>query len=301
MIKIEKREKKQNPDEVVVKRRSQSAEVWRRFKMNHMAVAGMIFMIALILMAILADVFFDYDKEVITIDILNQLQGPSAEHILGTDELGRDMLARIVHGSRISLLVGAAAVTYSLIIGSALGAIAGYFGGMVETVIMRLVDILQAIPNILLSIAIVASLGQSLPILIFAVGISTIPAYARIVRGSTLTIKGQEYIEAAKAVGASDWKIIIHHIIPNCLAPIIVQASIRMAVGVLAIATLSFLGMGVKPPTPEWGSMMAGGRGYLREAWHITVFPGIAIMLSVLSLNAIGDGLRDALDPKLKR
>ena len=282
------------------KRTSQLHEIWRRFCQNKMALAGLIMIILLVLVAIFAYFIVDYDIA-ITIDMVHRFEKPSAEHWLGTDELGRDLLARIIHGTRISLLVGIVAMSFSLLVGGTLGAVAGYYGGKIETVIMRFSDILQAIPHLLLAITIVSAFGQSLPVLMIAVGISSIPAYIRIVRASTLTIKDQEYIEAARAVGAKDSQIIVHHIINNCMAPIIVEATLRIAAAILSTSSMSFLGLGVKAPTPEWGAIMSGGRGYLRDAWHITLFPGLTIMITILSLNLMGDGLRDALDPKLKR
>ena len=275
-------------------------ETWRRFKQNKLAMFGLVVILLIALTAIFADVLVSYD-ECVTLDVLNARQGPSKEHILGTDEFGRDLLARIIHGSRVSLLVSVTAVTFSMIIGGIAGAAAGYYGGIVETIIMRLSDILQAIPNILLAITILSAFGQSLTVLVVAVGISNIPAYARIIRASTLTIKGQEYVEAARAVGASDFHIIMHHILNNCIAPIIVQATLSMANAILNTSSMCFLGLGVKQPTPEWGSILSGGRAFLREAPHITLFPGLTIMLTVLALNLMGDGLRDALDPKLKK
>lgn len=279
---------------------SMFAETWRRFRQNKLAMIGLVIIFIIAFGAAFADLLVDYDVA-ITIDVANARQLPSTKHILGTDELGRDLLARIVHGSRTSILVSVVAVTFSLIVGGIAGAVAGYYGGVVETVIMRISDILQAIPNLLLAIAILSAFGQSMTVLIIAVGISNIPAYARIIRASTLTIKGQEYIEAAKAVGASDAHIILKHVINNCVAPIIVQATLSMANAILNTSSMCFLGLGVKAPTPEWGAIMAGGRAFLREAWHITLFPGVVIMLTVLALNLMGDGLRDALDPKLKK
>ncbi len=291
----------ETPELEKMEKTSQIREVWRRFCQNKMALAGLVVIILLILVAIFADVLVDYDTMAIKIDLPNRFQKPSEAHWLGTDELGRDILARLIHGTRISLSVGVIAVSFSLLIGGTLGAIAGFYGGKVENLIMRLSDILQAIPHLLLAITIVSAFGQSMPILMIAVGISSIPAYIRIVRASTLTIKDQEYIEAARAIGATDRLIIAHHIINNCMAPIIVEATLRIAAAILSTSSMSFLGLGVKAPTPEWGAIMSGGRSYLRDAWHITLFPGLTIMVTILALNLMGDGLRDALDPKLKR
>lgn len=283
------------------KKRSQIAEVWRRLKKNRMAMAGLFIIVLLILMCIFADVFFDYNDVVIKQNIANRMQPPSTAHWFGTDEFGRDILARIVHGARISLAVGVVAVSLSLVVGGALGAIAGYYGGILDNVIMRIMDIFLAVPSLLLSITIVAALGPSVVNLMIAIAISSCPSYARIVRSSVLTVKDQEFVESARCIGARDWQIILFQILPNCMAPIIVQATLKVAGAILSISSLSFLGLGVKPPRPEWGNMLSGGRAYLRDAWYITMFPGLAIMITILALNLFGDGLRDALDPKLKQ
>ena len=253
------------------KKKSQAAAVWRRLKKNKMAVLGLIILAVIIFFAVFADVFFDYETLVIQQNASLKLQPPSVEHWLGTDEVGRDILARIVHGAR-----------------------------RVDDVIMRVMDIFLAIPSILLSIALVSAMGTSVTNMMLAISISNIPPFARIVRSAVLTIKNEEYIEAARAIGASDKRIILKHILPNCMAPIIVQATLSIAGSILAIASLSFIGLGISPPTPEWGSMVSTGRQYFRAAWWVCAFPGFAIMLTILSLNLLGDGLRDALDPKLK-
>ena len=286
---------------VQVKKRSQFQETWRRLKKNRMAMLGLFVITLLILVSIFADFIFDYNDVVIKQDTSIRLEGPSSEHWLGTDEFGRDILARLVHGSRVSLSVGVVAVTISLLIGGTLGAIAGFYGGKVDNVIMRFMDILLAVPSLLLSITIVSALGPSLINLMLAIGISSVPSYARIVRASVLTVKDQEFVEAARCIGANNFEIITSHIIPNCMAPIIVQVSLKVASAILSTSGLSFLGLGVKAPTPEWGAMLSGGRSYLRNAPHLCIFPGIAIITTILSLNLLGDGLRDALDPKLKK
>ena len=270
------------------KKKSQAAAVWRRLKKNKMAVLGLIILAVIIFFAVFADVFFDYETLVIQQNASLKLQPPSVEHWLGTDEVGRDILARIVHGARISLPVAFATIAIATVVGGLLGAIAGYGSRRVDDVIMRVMDIFLAIPSILLSIALVSAMGTSVTNMMLAISISNIPPFARIVRSAVLTIKNEEYIEAARAIGASDKRIILKHILPNCMAPIIVQAS------------LSFIGLGISPPTPEWGSMVSTGRQYFRAAWWVCAFPGFAIMLTILSLNLLGDGLRDALDPKLK-
>ena len=282
------------------KKKSQAAAVWRRLKKNKMAVLGLIILAVIIFFAVFADVFFDYETLVIQQNASLQLQPPSAEHWLGTDEVGRDILARIVHGARISLPVAFATIAIATVVGGLLGAIAGYGSRRVDDIIMRIMDIFLAIPSILLSIALVSAMGTSVTNMMLAISISNIPPFARIVRSAVLTIKNEEYIEAARAIGASDNRIILKHILPNCMAPIIVQATLSIAGSILAIASLSFIGLGISPPTPEWGSMVSTGRQYFRAAWWVCAFPGLAIMLTILSLNLLGDGLRDALDPKLK-
>jgi peptide/nickel transport system permease protein len=283
------------------KKRSQFSEVWRRLKRNKMAMLGLAILIVLALLAIFAEQIAGYETKVIAQDISNRLQGPSAEHWFGTDEFGRDIFARIIHGSRVSLVVGFISVAVSLIIGGILGAFAGYYGGVIDLVIMRVMDILLAIPSILLAITIVAALGTDLVYVMIAIGISGVPGYARIVRASVMGIKDQEFVEAARAIGASNTSIIFREVIPNCLAPIIVQATLSVASAILSTASLSFIGLGVQPPDPEWGAMLSSGRGYLRDAMHLTLFPGLAIIVTILALNLLGDGLRDALDPKLKQ
>ena len=283
------------------KKRSQWLEVWRRLKRNKMAVLGLVILIILVLLAVFANVIANYDNVVIKQNLSQRLQAPSAAHWLGTDEFGRDIFARLVHGTRVSLQVGIIAVGISIVIGGILGAIAGYYGGKLDNIIMRIMDIFLAVPSILLAIAIVSALGPSILNLMLAISISSVPSYARIVRASVLSIRDQEFIEAAKAIGASNTRIIFRHIIPNSLAPVIVQATLGVASAILSTAGLSFIGLGIQPPAPEWGSMLSGGRQYLRYAWWVTTFPGVPIMITILSLNLLGDGLRDALDPRLKQ
>ncbi len=283
------------------KKRSQTKEIWRRLKKNKMAILGLIILIILLLLAIFADVIADYETVVIKQNLAERLQGPSSKHLLGTDEFGRDILARMIHGARVSIKVGIFAVGISIIIGGFLGAISGFYGGLIDNIIMRVMDIFLAVPSILLAIAIVSALGPSILNLMIAISVSSVPSYARIVRASVLSIRDQEFIEAAKAIGASNTRIILKHIIPNSLAPVIVQGTLGVASAILSIAGLSFIGLGIQPPDPEWGSMLSGGRQYLRYAWWVTTFPGVAIMITILSLNLLGDGLRDALDPRLKQ
>lgn len=283
------------------KKRSMALEIWRRLRKNKMAMLGLVILVMLALTAIFADVIADYDTKVIAQDIKNRLQGPSMEHWCGTDEFGRDIFARLVHGSRVSLVVDLISVSISLLMGGALGAIAGYYGGRVDNVIMRIMDIFLAVPSILLAMTIVAALGTSLINVMLAIGVSGIPGYARIVRASVMSIKDQEFVEASRAIGAKSPTTIFREILPNCLAPIIVQATLSVAGAILSTASLSFIGLGVQPPSPEWGAMLSGGRNYLRDALHLTLFPGLAIVITILALNLLGDGLRDALDPRLKQ
>ncbi|NLK19493.1 MAG: ABC transporter permease [Synergistaceae bacterium] len=281
------------------KRRSPWWEVWRRLRLNKAAMAGMAVIIVLVVVAIFAPVLAPKDPN--QTNMKARLQPPSAEFPLGTDNFGRDMLSRIIYGSRISLYVGFVAVGIGAVFGGIVGAIGGYYGGRLDNFLMRCMDVLLAIPQIILAIAIVGALGTSLLNLMIAVGISQLPRYARVVRASALTVRGQEFVEAARAVGASDARIIIENILPNCMAPIIVQSTLGVAQAILSAAALSFLGLGIQPPTAEWGSMLSSGRQFLRNAPYLTFFPGLAISVVVLALNIFGDGLRDSLDPKLRQ
>lgn len=283
------------------KKRSMTAEIVQRLVRNKMAMLGLFILLILILGAIFADVIADYDTKVVAQNIANRLQGPSAEHWFGTDEFGRDIFARMLHGSRVSLVVGLISVSVSLIIGGTLGAFAGFYGGKVDNVIMRIMDIFLAVPSILLAITIVAALGTNLVNVMLAIGISGVPNFARIVRAAVMSVKDQEFVESSRAIGASSVTIIFREIIPNCLAPIIVQATLSVAGAILSTASLSFIGLGVQPPDPEWGAMLSSGRNFLRDAMHLTLFPGLAIVITILALNLLGDGLRDALDPRLKQ
>ncbi|MCL2226320.1 MAG: ABC transporter permease [Oscillospiraceae bacterium] len=286
--------------ESTYKKKSQIADVWSRFKRNKMALAGLIVLVVMIILAIFADVIADFETEVIRQNIPNRLQTPCAQHWFGTDEFGRDIFARIVHGTRISLQVGVISVGIALIVGGFLGAIAGFYGGAIDNVIMRIMDVFLAVPGMLLAIAIVAALGSSMTNLMVAVGISSMPSYARILRASVLSVKDMEFVEASRAIGAKNMTIIMSHIIPNSLAPVIVQSTLGVAGAILATAALSFIGLGIQPPNPEWGAMLSSGRAFMRDHPHVVLFPGLSIMLTILVLNMIGDGLRDALDPRLK-
>lgn len=294
--------KKVNASEVSAKykKKSQMADIFRRLARNKTAMIGAVVVIILLLMAIFADVLHDYDTEVIKQDIMSRLQPPSSEHWFGTDEMGRDIFSRVCYGAKYSLLISFVAATFSLAVGLVLGALAGYYGGWIDMIIMRLMDVLLAIPGTLLAIAIVASLGSSIPNLIIALSVSGIPGFSRIVRSSVLTVKDSEYVEAAKAIGATDSTIIFKHVLPNGMAPLIVQSTLRVASVILTTAGLSFLGLGVPAPHPEWGAMLSNARSYIRDYSYMALFPGLAIMTTILCLNLLGDGLRDALDPRLK-
>lgn len=270
----------------------------RRLRRNRGAMAGFYLVILLVLVAVFADRLAPYDPIKITPG--SGLQSPGREYPLGTDVLGRDVLSRLLHGARISLRVGLVSVGIAAVLGTTLGLLAGYHGRWLDLGVMRLIDLLLAFPNILLALTIIAILGPSIFNLMIAVGISATPGYARLVRGSVLSAKENVYVEAAVAVGCSDRMIIWRHILPNVLAPVIILATLGMAGAILTGAALSFLGLGVQPPTPEWGVMLSDGRNYLRKAWWITTFPGMAIMVTVLAINMLGDGLRDALDPRLR-
>lgn len=281
--------------------RSRKAEVWRRLQANKGAMLGLVVVVLLILIAVSAGFFMDYDTDVIGQNISQRLQGPSLAHPFGTDDLGRDLLARILYGTRYSLAIGLVSVGLAMIVGVLLGAFAGYYGGLTEDIIMRLTDILAAVPGLLLGAVIVASLGANIVNLMIALGFSAIPQFVRITRASVLTVREQEYVEASRAIGISEWKIIMFHILPNCMSPIIVTATLRVAQNIISASAMSFLGLGVPSPAPEWGALLSAGRNYVRTQSYLTIFPGIAIMITVLALNLLGDGLRDALDPKLRR
>ena len=281
-------------------KRSQSAEIWHRLRKNKGAMLGLAIMIAIILIAIGSNIFLDYDTDVIGQNVAERLQHPSLKHPMVTDATGRDMMYRIFYGTRYSLSIGIASVLIALVIGVTLGVIAGYYGGRVSEIIMRLSDAIAAIPSILMAIAIVSALGQSMFNLMLAVGVTSVPQFVRITHAATLTVRNQEYVEASRCLGLRQWQIILFHVLPNCLSPIIVQTTLRVASAIISASSLSFLGLGVPAPMPEWGGLLSAGRKFIRTHSYLTLFPGLAIMITVLALNLLGDGLRDALDPKLK-
>ena len=283
-----------------MKKRSQLSLIWHRLRRNKLAMLGLLLMSTILLLAVFADMIADYNKVVVGMNMLERLQPPSAKHWFGTDGYGRDVFARIIHGGRLSLSLSIISMSIAVAVGSLIGAIAGYYGGKIDDYLMRLMDMLLAIPPMLMSISIVAALGRSMVNLMLALALAYMPVFARVIRSSILSVKGQEFVEAAKACGTSDARIIMRHIVPNAVGPIIVQATLAMGSAILTISSLSFMGMGIQPPQPEWGTMLYEGRDLIRTSPYLVIFPGIAIAVSVLSLNLLGDGLRDALDPRLK-
>ncbi|SDI51388.1 ABC transporter permease [Alteribacillus bidgolensis] len=272
--------------------------VLKRLKKNKAAVVGGFLILFFVVVSIIGPFFTPFDPS--EQNHVNKLAGPSAEHWFGTDHHGRDIFSRIIHGMSITLYIGFFSVLIGAVIGVLFGIVSGYFGGKMDAIIMRIMDVLLAFPGILLALGIVSVLGGSLNNVIISVGIFSVPAFARIVRGSTLSVRKLEYIDAVRALGASHFRIIFRHVLPNVMSPIIVQATLRMATAVLTASGLSFLGLGAQPPTPEWGAMLSDGRNYMWDAGHVAFFPGIAIVVVVLAFNIFGDGLRDALDPKMK-
>lgn len=273
-------------------------QAWRRLLKSKIGLAGLAIIGLLILVAIFAPYLAPYSPT--EQNILFRYKAPSARHWLGTDEMGRDILSRIIYGSRISLKVGLISVSLALMVGVPLGLIAGYYGGIPDMLIMRFMDIMLAFPSVLLAIAIVAILGPRLENAMIAIAIINIPRFARIIRSSTISIKENEYINAARVLGASNFRIILLHLLPNAMAPLIVQTTLSIAAAILEAAALSFLGLGAQPPSPEWGAMLSDARSALQKAPWVATFPGLAIFLGVLGFNLLGDGLRDALDPKMK-
>ena len=281
------------------KRRSQMHEVWRRFRRNHLAMLGLAIAGLLVLVALLAPVLAPYDPNLI--DPINRLQMPSSAHLLGTDNFGRDLLSRLIYGTRVSLGVSLLGLVIALAISILFGATAGYFGGRYENVLMRLTDILMCIPGVLLAVSISALLGVGVVNTAIAIAVSGVAPAIRMLRATVMQIREQEYVEAARATGSRNGRIIFKQILPNTLSPIIVDSTMRIGGNILQISSLSFIGLGVQPPTSEWGSILSSGQEFITTFWPLITFPGIAIVLTVFAFNVMGDGLRDALDPRMKQ
>ncbi len=286
-------------DTIQFKRQGKIKEIWRRLKKSKTAMFGLVILLIFIASAVFAEAITPYNMA-IKQNIRQRMQGPSVEHWFGTDGFGRDVFARVLHGSRRSLSIGFLATLASLSVGLLFGAAVGYYGGKFDAIVMRFMDILSAIPATLMALAIVAALGSNMTNLIIAIAIARIPAFVRIIRAAILGVVDLEYIEAARAGGAGDFRIIIKHILPNIIGTLIVQTTMTTAQLIMRSASLSFLGLGIQAPEPEWGSLLSEAREFLRPAPYLMIFPGLAIVLSTLSLNLLGDGLRDALDPRLK-
>lgn len=269
----------------------------RKFIRNPLAVVGALFIVGLVLAAVFAPWVAPFDPLTMALGDAYQAPGNSG-HLLGTDNFGRDMLSRLIHGSRISLLIGIVVVSIASVIGTVLGVIAGFYGGVVDNLIMRLVEIFYAFPFLILAIAVIALFGPSIFNVMWVLGLVSWPVYARVVRAQVLSLREADYVEAARAAGMGDWRIMFKHILPNSLTPVIVMATFGIPEAILASAALGFLGLGVQPPTPEWGVMISEGKDLIRRAPYLITWPGVAIMIVVMSFNFVGDGLRDALDPK---
>ncbi len=280
-------------------------EFWKYFSENKGAVAGLYFIIFAIIIAVCADFIAPHDPFEQYRDAILQppfwMDGGSSKFILGTDDVGRDIMSRLMHGARLSLFVGVIVVTLSLAVGIVLGVTSGYFGGYFEILVMRLMDIILALPSLLLALAIVAILGPSLQNAILAIAVVVLPHYVRLTRASVIAEKGKDYVTASRVCGSGPFRMMFAVLLPNCMAPLIVQATLGFSTAILDAAALGFLGMGAQPPTPEWGAMLANALQFIQRAWWVVTFPGLAILLTVLAFNLAGDGLRDALDPKMKR
>lgn len=301
MEKIAQKEQKRAKKHKSAKARKHSAfgEVLHRMTYNKLAMVGLGIFVLLALCALFPRVIAPegYDDQ----NYARAFIAPCWEFPLGTDSFGRDILSRIIWGARTSLSIGLISVAFSILVGGIIGTVAAYYGGKVDNVLMRIMDVLMAIPSFLLCIAVTAAFGSGFLVIVCAIAVGNVPSYSRIVRAAVLTIKDSEFVEAARSIGASDIRITMKHLIPNCLSPIIVQATMGVAGAILSAAGLSFMGLGIQPPTPEWGYMLNAGKQYIRDAWWIVTFPGVTIMAAIFSLNLLGDGLRDALDPKLKK
>ncbi len=283
------------------RKRGKLREVWSRVRRDKAAIGGLIALVLLGLVGIFANQIAPYGYDDQNIPAALTAPGVLRQYPLGTDSVGRDMLSRLIYGTRVSLVAGLSATGIATVLGMLLGGIGGFYGGRLDNAIMRVMDILLAVPGILLAIAVAATLGPGLRNAVVAVGIAAIPIFARVIRGSILSVREMEYIEAARAINARDLRLMLKHVLPNVLAPVIVQFTLVIGHAIMEIAALSFLGLGAQPPIPEWGAMISFGRGYLRDYGYMMTMPGIAIMLTVFSINLLGDGLRDALDPRLKQ
>ena len=286
-----------------MKRNSEKRKLWReRFDIlwrNSLAKTGLVVIAIYLIVSFLGPFFVPFDP--LEPDLPNTLKAPSLEHFFGTDEFGRDIFSRIVMGARISLFVGVATVVISFILGTLLGAAAGYCGGKTDSIIMRIIDIKLSFPDILLAIVVVTILGPGLQNVVIAVGVQSTPMFARMIRSTVLSVKESDYVLAARGLGASHMRILFKHVLPNCMAPMIVLGTLRIGTAIITASGLSFLGLGAQPPTPEWGAMLASGRNYLRAASWVSTIPGLAIMTVVFGFNVLGDGLRDAMDPRMKK
>jgi peptide/nickel transport system permease protein len=280
------------------KKNSEFKRVFKEFRRNKLAMLGVIIICLEILMAIFANVISPYDP--LKMSLTETFQSPSAAHLFGTDDVGRDLLSRIIYGARYSLASGILSMALSVVVGVVIGSVAGYFGGQVDNIIMRILDVIQALPGMLLLIVLSAMLGGGFVNTIIAMSVGGIPGNARMIRGQMLKERGNEYIEACQSINCSKTKIIFSHLLPNCMSPIIVSASMGIGGRITLGASMSFIGLGVQPPTPEWGALLSTARAYIRQSPHMILFPGLAIAVTVLAFNLMGDGLRDALDPKLK-
>ena len=282
-------------------KRSRFGEFWHQFKKNKGAMVGLCMTAVLVFLVIFAPVIWDYKEDITKLNVREKLAGMSWDHPFGTDYLGRDMLARICYGTRYSLSVGFGTVAIAVLLGTTSGAIAGYYGDPIETIVMRIVEVFLMIPGMLFVMCVVAVLGASLNTLIIAIGLTTVPYFARTARAAVLVVRENEYVEAARASGAGDMHIIFKHVLPNGISSVLVQITMTVASNIVTASGYSYLGLGVPAPDPEWGTLLSEGRQYMRTNPELTTFPGLAIMFTVLGLNLVGDGIRDALDPKLKR
>lgn len=282
----------------IVTVRTPARRIWRRLRRNRIALVGTLIIALILLLAVLAPAVTRYAPD--AIDPLARLDAPSTAHPLGTDSFGRDVLARVLFGARVSLAVGLSAVALLTTVGVVVGATAAYWGGAVDQALMRIVDLLLAVPQFFLLLLVVALVGPSITATVLVIGLTSWMGMARLVRGQVLTLKNQEFVLAARSIGNSDWRLVLVHLLPNCLTIIVVNATLWVAIAIVLESSLSYLGLGAQPPTPTWGNMLTDGRRYMRDAWWVIAFPGLAIFLTAMSFNLMGDGLRDALDPRTR-